>query len=212
MGYFNCNCNLKKLNERKRVWKTEGTEKPMHVHWFTSKIYWFLKSKGLHIYIFPIFQKCIYFQTAWHSGRSFWKLWNCISKSCGSISLNNSMKTFFFFFKTCLRPSSEAIPNLEVAVENPSQAADEKWGSKLLKFGSISTSCLRDFLIKEWTLGHFPLFFKCLKMSPLTSPSPVHFVVPERQLLKSRSSAGFPPGDRPFPFAHSTNAAETGER
>lgn len=37
-------------------------------------------------------------------------------------------------------------------------------------------------------------------MSPLTSSSPVHFVVLARQLLKSRSS-GFPPGDRyPFPL------------
>lgn len=38
-------------------------------------------------------------------------------------------------------------------------------------------------------------------MSPLTSPSPLHFVVLERQLLKSRSAAGFAPRDRyPFPL------------
>lgn len=95
---------------------------------------------------------------------------------------NNLKKFFEKKFKICLQSSSEAIPNLEVAVGNLSEAADEKWGSKLLEFASVSTSCLRDVLIKERTLGHFLLLFKHLKTSPLTSPSPVHFVVLGHQL------------------------------
>lgn len=95
---------------------------------------------------------------------------------------NNLKKFFEKKIKICLQSSSEAIPNLEVAVGNLSEAADEKWGSKLLEFASVSTSCLRDVLIKEQALGHFLLLFKHLKTSPLTSPSPVHFVVLEHQL------------------------------
>lgn len=75
---------------------------------------------------------------------------------------------------------------------NSSQAGDDNQGSKVLQFGSISTSHPRDFLIKKLPLRHFRVFFKQLKKFLNFPHSPVHFVVLQHQLSKSRSFASFP--------------------
>lgn len=154
------------------------------------------------------------FCTVWDWG-SFWTLSCCISKSSRSILFNN-LKTFFEKnSKICLQSSSEAIPNLEVAVGNLSETADEKWGSKLLEFASVSTSCLRDVLIKERTLGHFFALIQALENESLNFPESCTLCSAGASTLKVNQLCWrSPPPWRPLavPFAHSRDAAETGER
>lgn len=83
-------------------------------------------------------------------------------------SMTGTLKFVYFLYLWIYLSAAWMEPFLtwESHLRNSSQTGDDNQGSKVLRFGYMSTSHPRDSLIKKFPLWHFRLFFKQLKKVP----------------------------------------------